>query len=368
MRDLISLIIFIIIISGKVYSQESKKILFSINENIYTTIDLDNRIKYLNILTNNNINLIKKEILNDFIKTILFNQQAIDNGLNIKDSIINSIYNEILLNYKDNNIEKFEELNNINDNEKDNLLKNIRYDYQKKVIIENILNNNNIDEIYKEEVDLFNIYNVKLNYFLFNVIDIKNYEKIQKIIDFKNINKTKEKLNKIEIFYNFYSQNINTTNNLDSRFKKAILNNKEYFSIKDDIFLIAEIEKRVKNNIGLKYSFYQIESSSEINKKDIICKKIEKFEINNNLLIKEFKNVDFSKINQRIKNNLKSINDLIKIKIDNKFIYIILCNIKYNKEITKQIIFNEKINEKIIYIENNFIKEKKIKYNFKSYE
>ena len=206
------------------------------------------------------------------------------------------------------------------------------------------------------------------SYFLFNVIDIKNYEKIQKIIDFKNINKTKEKLNKIEIFYNFYSQNINTTNNLDSRFKKAILNNKEYFSIKDDIFLIAEIEKRVKNNIGLKYSFYQIESSSEINKKDIICKKIEKFEINNNLLIKEFKNVDFSKINQRIKNNLKSINDLIKIKIDNKFIYIILCNIKYNKEITKQIIFNEKINEKIIYIENNFIKEKKIKYNFKSYE
>ena len=368
MRDLIKSIIFIIIISGNAYSQESKKILFSINESIYTSIDLDNRIKYLNVLTNNKINMNEKEIFKNFISISLFNQHAKDNGLNIKDSIIENIYNEILLNYKDDNIKEFEKLKNINNIEKKNILKNIRYDFQKKVTIEKILNNENIDDIYKEEVELFNIYDVKLNYFLFNIKEINNYERIQKIIDFSSIDKTKKKLSENKILYNYYSQNINTVDNLDSRFKKAILNNKEYFTIKNDIFLIGEIKKKVKNNIGLRYDFYQIESINKINKGDIICKNIKKFEINNNLLIKEFKNIDFAKVNNNIKDNLKSINDLISLKIDNKFVYIILCGIKYNKDMTKQIIFNEKLNEKIIFIEKNFVKEKKIKYNFKSYE
>ena len=58
MQDLIKIIIIIFIITSKVYASDTKKILFSINENVYTSIDLDNRTKYLEFLTNNSINML----------------------------------------------------------------------------------------------------------------------------------------------------------------------------------------------------------------------------------------------------------------------------------------------------------------------
>ena len=59
------------------YAIETSKVLFSINEKPYTSIDLNQRIKYLDLLTNNEIMLTEREILEDFIAVLVFNEFAI---------------------------------------------------------------------------------------------------------------------------------------------------------------------------------------------------------------------------------------------------------------------------------------------------
>ena len=52
MINLIKKLLILLIISNFVKGEELEKILFSINDEIYTTIDLNNRINYLKILVN----------------------------------------------------------------------------------------------------------------------------------------------------------------------------------------------------------------------------------------------------------------------------------------------------------------------------
>ena len=61
------LILLSLFFSKELYSEKIEKIKFSIQDEIYTTIDLDKRIEYLKLLTNNKINLSESEYLEDFI-------------------------------------------------------------------------------------------------------------------------------------------------------------------------------------------------------------------------------------------------------------------------------------------------------------
>ena len=70
-------------------------------------------------------------------------------------------------------------------------------------------------------------------------------------------------------------------------------------------------------------------------------------------------------MNDEIKNNLININDFVDIENNDSFTYIILCDIKFNKELLNNLNINKKINSKVNYIENNFINKFSIYYNLK---
>ena len=84
--------------------------------------------------------------------------------------------------------------------------------------------------------------------------------------------------------------------------------------------------------------------------------------------IEKFDKIQISKLNDLIIDNLISINDKILIKKDNFKYYLILCELNYNSKSSKEVIINNKIDDEILKIENNFLFEQKIKYNFKLYE
>jgi len=72
MKCLIKQLFFILIILVS-YSSSGKNVnnlLFSLNNKIYTTIDLENRKNYLTLINSNLKN--EEEILNDYIKVIFF--------------------------------------------------------------------------------------------------------------------------------------------------------------------------------------------------------------------------------------------------------------------------------------------------------
>ena len=75
------------------------------------------------------------------------------------------------------------------------------------------------------------------------------------------------------------------------------------------------------------------------------------------------KDYEFKKLNQEVKKNLKSIGDYIKYINNEKFNYVILCGISFDKKILDQINFNKKINNIGTNIEEKFINEYSKKFN-----
>ena len=73
MLNLIRNLLILLIISNFVKAEEVERILFSINNEIYTTIDLNNRINYLKVMSNNNDQLTNEDFLKDFISVLLYN-------------------------------------------------------------------------------------------------------------------------------------------------------------------------------------------------------------------------------------------------------------------------------------------------------
>ena len=59
---------------------------------------------------------------------------------------------------------------------------------------------------------------------------------------------------------------------------------------------------------------------------------------------------------------------MIQINENNSKYYLILCEFDYNSKTSKEVIVNNKINDEILKIKENFLFEQKIKYNFKLYE
>ena len=68
-------------------------------------------------------------------------------------------------------------------------------------------------------------------------------------------------------------------------------------------------------------------------------------------------------MNNKIKNNHIEINDYVEFKNENSFTYVILCSIKFNKEILSNINLNQNINSIVSKIERNFIKKYSKIYN-----
>ena len=360
MLNLIKTLIILIIISNSAKAEEVEKILFSINDEIYTTIDINNRINYLRLLSINNTDLTNENYLKDFISVLLYNEYVREYKININEKILNDFFNNILTNYKNKK-------SNIYINEEE-LLKNVRYDYQRKIILESLLNKKK-DSILREENNILDIYNIKLDYFTFNNDINENLDQILELIDFNDINLSKENLKHKLFDYVYFTKVINSFENIDDALKNEIINNKRIFILKkNNYILIGKTTKEFKNNINLKITFFKITSNEEINSEIIVCNNLDNIKTEKNISVEKFDKIKISKISNIIKKDLISINDIILINKDNSKYYLILCEFDYNPKTSKEVIIDNKINDELLKIKENFLFEQKIKYNFILYE
>ena len=112
---------------------------------------------------------------------------------------------------------------------------------------------------------------------------------------------------------------------------------------------------------GLIAKIYSLENNQKINISELNCDKINNSENNSyNLKIKEY---EYNKLNQKIKDNLININDYLEFKNQNKYTYVILCGIKFDRDILYNLNINKKINTAVDYVEREFIQEYSKKYN-----
>ena len=100
---LIKIFFIICLFFNNIVFADDNKIIFKVNENIISTIDLKNRIKYLEVLNSNNFNPeMKIELMNDYYNSVIFYEYVKNNDYlnNILQKEITNLYEQILL---DNN-------------------------------------------------------------------------------------------------------------------------------------------------------------------------------------------------------------------------------------------------------------------------
>ena len=371
MKRNLNKLFFLLFIFFSIASLAKDEILFSVNNKPVTSIDLNQRINYLRLIQNidiNNIDSIK--YINDLVSVKIFDEFALKRRVDIKDEEINKYYNKIISNKKKiyNNLIKNNELTQAN------ILKNIKFDLQRKKIIEYLIEdkikNLDIESNYSNIID---IYNIKINYFIIskdNNPKIKNNYK--KFLN-KDINTIKNNLDSSNIKYNFFSKEIINLERISNKIKANIIDNNEVFYIEEnDYLMIGTIEKKFKEDIDLKYSFYQIlpkkniDFDSIVNEK-IYCNNIKNLKLNKKIEIKEYKKINLLSLNKEIFENFSKVNEKIVIKNLKQNFIILLCNIDYNKEIAHDKIFDEKIQKLANEIEIEFVKIKKNEYKFQKF-
>ena len=363
MINLIKILLLIIIVSYSftIKANEIEKVLFSIDTISYTSIDLNNRKKYIDLIRDKDF--LKKEnnfYLEDLISVILFDKEF------NKSETSNEKINELVNDYYDKI--KFDKINEILDIDK--IKKNIRFDFQRKIILEKLLDTQK-DIVFEQNKDeLTDIYKINLKYFSFNE---KNNELLIAIlgkVDFENINSNIDLLKQNNIEYLYANKEIRFNNELNKNIQNEIKNNKKEFNFKlnTNTYIYGKIFKKLKIDKELKFTLIQIIKNID-NKKIIIgCNRIDELKKDENLNIKIIENIDYYKLNETIKNNLYSLNDKIIIKNENQENYIILCDIKYNKEEIKKINIDNRVNYLVAKISQDFINQKKITYKFINYE
>lgn len=349
------LIILLILFNTNNVISSNNKIIFKINDKAYTSIDYQNRLKYLDFVGNNS-NLNNDIILDDFISVSIFYEYYMNNKNKYKqnDNKIIEIYNNIEKINKENNKKYLHEI------DKNNILLNIKLDFVRKTILENILNeninnfkktNDKIDLLYKFNVSYINFKNNEQKSIKSQINDLKNinFENIKLFLKNKNIN------------YFIKEQEINDINKIDERIKKIILSKKNFDIIeKNKEISIIFIEKKFETYDGLVAELYSVRSKKNISEKYLKCENLINLENKQNIDNKEYKFVD---LNDELKNNLINIDDYLKFKNNNENIYIVLCNIKFDIDILNNVNLNKIINLNVNSIEKNFIKKYSKIYN-----
>ena len=159
-----NIIITILILSFNIVCNAKEEVLFTINNNPTTTIDLDNRVYYLSIFNKFDINTINKNnYIDELISVSIFNEFAKSKNYKIKISEINEYYAII---YK-NNKQIIDNLINNNFLKKEVIFKNIKFDLQRKKTIESLIKNkiNNISTSINNN-NILDIYNILIDYFI----------------------------------------------------------------------------------------------------------------------------------------------------------------------------------------------------------
>ena len=348
------ILVFINVLYSQIIHSSENKIIFKINDYAFTSLDLEKRLEYLDFVGSNE-NIDQNLILNDFISANLFNEyyKNLKNKKNLENKI-NEIFDEIYTVNKKNNKKYNYEIND------KNILENIKIDYIRKIVLENIFNSsiNNINTS-SDEIDL--LYNIKIKYINLRNIEfnkLKNNFPDLSTVDYGSI-LTFLNTNNLDFFLK--EKEINNINKINKRIKENILNNNNFFIIENgQIKSLIFIEKRFETLEGIIGDLYSLKSKDELDNNFLKCQNLVNIKGNQNIIHKEYKLVE---LNDNLKNNLININDYVKFISDDQNIYIVLCNIKFDSEILKNINFNKMINLNISEIEKKFINKFSNTYN-----
>jgi len=353
------LFVIIILIFQPSFGKNVNNLLFSLNNKIYTTIDLENRINYLRLINSTLTNY--EEILDDYIKVIFFDQYYRNNNKNENENELFDIVNKF---YKDL-IKNNEKINSQNNYKKDIIFQQIKLDMQRKILIERELDKYR-DLIFTDNIsEINNIYNIYISYIS---IDKDTKEKLEKLLnknELENILEVKRLLDENKFDYLFKTKKLNNMENLDISIKVAIEKNYKNFILDtSDNFIIGEIDKIIKNDKNINFRLLEIKTNVLIDNNLLKCENIENLKKNVGIKIDERNDIKYSSLNDYIKENMSSINDFIIFEKDSINIYVLLCDIKYNNEYFDNININENIDLIVKKIENDLIFNKINEYNF----
>ena len=199
--------IFFLFISNYSFANENKtnQVLFKIKNKVFTNIDLEERKEYvvlINNLTNSEFSKSEdKEILDDYISSLIFYEYYIQNKILFKD-----LNDEINLIYKKN----FHNSENLDQKEIKNFKFHTNIDLIRNKIIEKKLNSKKNSLL--QEANTFDLlYNYNLQYIIIkeNLIDKNLFKSIDNRSEFINLKDFLIK-NKISFFYKEEDINDNT--------------------------------------------------------------------------------------------------------------------------------------------------------------
>ncbi len=338
---------------------ENTEILFKINNKVYTSVDYENRIKYLDFVGDNN-NISKKIILDDYVSSVIFFEfyQNLSSKNDYSNKIL-EIYNEV---DKQNKLNKKVLNYEIN---KENILKNIKLDLIRKTILENIINSNeNIIKIEKDDIDLLYKFTLQyINIISENIEDLKIYFKNNNI---KNIDEVKNYLKKKEIKFLYEEDEILDLDLVNGNLKNEILLNNNFFYIQnsDNQITFIYILKEFETYDGLIANLFSYSTKKNIEVNNVDCKFLIENKKSEKISNQEYK---FNKLNNKLKDQLININDFVKFTNEDTFIYIYLCDIKYDRNLLNKYEFNKRLNSNVNILEKKFIKENSKNFNLKKY-
>ena len=357
---LIKLFFFIVISFSNLKAVETgnNKILFKINDKVFTKIDLEKRIEYIQI--NNNmdqkeINDSDKDIIfNDFVSSLIFYEYYIDTNIKFK-----GIKKDINSLFKKNVLQK-DSVANLRNEEIENLKYNFSIDIIRNKIIEDIINLRKNKLTKKADLsDL--IYNYNLSHLTIKEEDT-NYNYIKEIKNRDEFNIFKNKLINSNIDFLYKNDDINESSIISNLLKSLIKNNKKiYYESKNGYIILISLEKNLESYEGVFVKLINFNITKPIDNKDLNCSNIEKL-----IDVKKtfFKEYEYKKLNNEIKNNLKSINDYIIYKDNNNYNYIFLCELRYDESLLNNINFNKKIESLANKIQINFLNKYKKEYDY----
>ena len=347
-------LIILLFINTIIYADENK-ILFKVNENIFSTIDLKNRIKYLEILNSNSFDSeMKIELINDYFSAVIFYEYVKSKDIlnNILKKESQNLYEQIILNNNEiNNHLSMETIKN-----------NIQYDFSRKIVLENILDNYK-EYIFSNPNDLNFIYSYKIKYLTIPLEKLLPNTEFQNVINSKNFIKLSNYLEDNKIDYHLDEIEIKDFDKINTKIKNLTISPKKYIFEKNlNFYKITKVEKRLEISNGVYYRLINFETNQNLKKDQENCSFIQSLDN-----VKTSKEYEFNKLNNQIKNNLVSIDDFIIFENNNLYNYIFLCEIRVNEEFLKEININKKISIAAKNIELDFINKYSKIYNAKKY-
>ena len=387
---IIKYLIFFIIIFNYNLSFSKEKIVFSINDLSYSTIDIEKKINYLLFLNSieyskSNVEKFFKQGKKSLIETRLISEFIKEKNIEISENDYRNTYNDLInLNNKERNVE-FETAIKI-------------YNLEEKDIKEEVINEVSLqkfNQIIANEIKMKEIDFTKLNigdytrYEINNIILYKKniieneFIKQKKIIFDELKEKTfKETINKItnmefNISYNLNKKSKLKSFNFDNEIKKMItkakINEIFFFENKDALF-IFKILSIDKPEIEMKFSFIQVISNEkkileEIYKRDDICvnNNFEKIITNENIKKKYFKDVSSKDLNKSVFDNLNNNKNKLIISNNSTNFLIIVCKREINENNFREYIINTEYLVEFKSKKKEIFYKLKNKYNFIEY-